>query len=138
MRKFISAALFVVCSVAMMPACVVAGDDDADGDGDSDLSRLERRQRELFLPDEVLDPSFAPLGDPSTDELLSVGNSDSVIEEPLDPDEPEAAEQQKIIAGEVQDEDDQAMDRDHFDDATTPFESDPEGVGEEFRDPVEW
>jgi hypothetical protein len=136
MRKLISVAVLLFCSVASLPPCAAARDDD--GDSDSDLTRLERRQQELFLPDEVLDPSFAPLEVPFSDELLSTGNSDSVTEEPLDPDEPEAAEQQKVIAGEIKDDVDQAMDRDHFDDATTPFGTDSEGVGQESRDPVEW
>ena len=138
MRRLISVAMFVFCSVALLPPFAVARDDDADSDSDSDLTRLERRQQELFLPDEVLDPSFVPLEEPSTDELLAAGNSDSVTEEPLDPDEPEAAEQQKVIAGDIRDEVDKAMDRDHFDDATTPFGSGSEVVDDESRDPVQW
>ncbi len=135
--RTVSTLAILVCAAAaglMLPASAPARDSDAD----SDLSRLERRRQELFIPDEVLDPSFPDLVVEEPVGLQGDGNSDSVVEEPLDPDSEEDAVEQQVIAGERVDETDQAMNRDHFDESTTPFKPAPEALGEEFKDPVEW
>jgi len=111
---------------------------------------MERRRNELFLPDDVLDPSFPDLTEPVDGEapaegappvegvLRGEGNSDSVSEEPLDPDAVDDEVLQKVLAGELRDETEKTMERDHFDESTSPFESAPESLDEELRDPVEW
>lgn len=111
---------------------------DSDSDSDSDSLSMERRRGELFIADEVLDPSFPLLEEAESEDLQAEGKSDSVIEEPLDPDDVPDAEQQKVINGEIIDETDRAMERDHFDESTTPFGNTPDVMGEEFRDPIDW
>ena len=124
-----------VCAFVVVAVAIPAS---ADDDDDSDLSRVERRKQELFLEDDVLDPSFPMLEVPMEDVLRAEGNSDSVSEEPLDPDPVDDEIIQKILAGEQVDETERDMGRDHFDDATSPFQPAPESLGEESRDPVEW
>ena len=100
---------------------------------------MERRRGELFIPDQVLDPSFPPLGRPLADDRLrGAGNSDSVLEEPLDPVGSEDEQLRKVMSGETKDETDKQMDADHFDDRSAPFRPAPDSLGEEVRDPVEW
>lgn len=132
--RFLLGILLCGCAIALA-AGPATGED---FDDDSDLSRTERRSRELFIDDDVLDPSFPELIAPAEEALRAEGNSDNVSEEPLDPDPIEEEIRQKVLAGEVLDETEKAMARDHFDEDTSPFEPAPESLDEELRDPVEW
>jgi hypothetical protein len=70
--------------------------------------------------------------------LLQEGQSDSVIETPLDPDPEDIAHEQRVIAGEEKDVIDIEQERDNFDPFSDPLQNDESGLGDEGRDPVEW
>jgi hypothetical protein len=90
-------------------------------------------------PELFAGPQWESPVDGRTPGLLGGGNSDSVLDTPLESDvDADEAERQRVLAGDGDDPGERFLGQDALDSGDSALEQNDGNLGSEFRDPVEW